>query len=243
MYFLGDTHGMRPVLSIIDKHKIENSNIIHVGDFGLGFVSIDQDLKNLYLIDEALMETNNHLYVVRGNHDNPIFWDRSKGLNLLKLHNLHLVDDYQVAKIEDKNILFVGGGISIDRLVRKSDKPYPTWWEDEVFKWSPEKMNRVANSIDKVDIVVTHSAPSFCYPVGTNAPIVNDWHDLELQHGYNLKSELEEERRQIDFLHDHIMARYQPTHWFYGHFHHSKLTKKGKVQYKLLNVNELYELV
>ena len=111
MYFIGDTHGMRPVFSIVDRFKIEKSNLIHVGDFGLGFVSIMQDVKNLEVIDEMLIDTQNKLFVVRGNHDNPIFWDKSKGLNLPKLHNIHLVDDYSVLDIENKKILCVGGGI------------------------------------------------------------------------------------------------------------------------------------
>ena len=161
MYFLGDTHGIRPAFMTIDKHKIENSNIIHVGDFGLGFLHIEQDINNLKATDEMLLETNNHLYVVRGNHDNPIFWDKSKGLNLPKLHNLHLVDDYEVITVEGKKILCVGGGISIDRQLRKNGKPYPSWWKDEEFKWSPDKFHKIAIYEKVIDIVVSHSAQVF----------------------------------------------------------------------------------
>lgn len=73
MIFIGDTHGIRPVFEVIDKNKIENSNLIHVGDFGLGFEEITKDVNNLKILDEMLIETNNYLYVIRGNHDNPIF--------------------------------------------------------------------------------------------------------------------------------------------------------------------------
>lgn len=242
MYFLGDTHGMRPVFSIIDRLKIENSHIIHVGDFGLGFVSIMRDIKNLEVVDEMLMDTNNHLYVVRGNHDNPIFWDKSKGLNLPKLHNLHLIDDYSVITVEGKKILCVGGGISIDRQIRKDDKPYPSWWKDEEFKYDPLKINKIANSEDRIDIVVTHTAPSFCYPRGVDAPIVNDWHGIELQHGNNLKNELIYERKQVDILHTTITSAYKPTHWFYGHFHTSKTEVIKGVKFQALNINEICEI-
>lgn len=242
MYFLGDTHSMRGVFNIIDRFKIENSNIIHVGDFGLGFVALTSDLKNLEVVDEMLIETNNHLYVVRGNHDNPIFWDKSKGLNLPKYHNLHLVDDYSVLEIEEKKILCVGGGISIDRQLRKDDRPYPSWWEDEEFRWSPAKFNRVVHNHDKIDIVVTHSAPSACYPRGVDAPIVNDWHNIELQHGNNLKGELQMERKKIDMLKDAILKAYKPTNWFYGHFHTSKTELIDSVKYQALNINEICEI-
>jgi hypothetical protein len=245
MYFLGDTHGIRPVFNIIDRNKITDSHIIHVGDFGLGFVPLTSDIKNLEATDEMLIDTQNHLYVIRGNHDNPVFWDKSKGLNLPKFHNLHLIDDYEVFEVEGKKILGVGGGISVDRMIRKDDKP-PTWWKDEVFTYDPLKINRIANSVDRIDIVVTHSAPTMTYPRGVDAPIVNDWHEVELCHGGNLKGELIKEREDIQTLMNSITAAYSPTHWIYGHFHASRTEKiniNGKrITMKLLNINELYEL-
>lgn len=242
MYFIGDTHGMRPVFSIVDRLKITNSNLIHVGDFGLGFVSIMQDVKNLEVVDEMLMDTQNKLYVVRGNHDNPIFWDKSKGLNLPKLHNIHLVDDYSVLYIENKKILCVGGGISIDRQLRKDDRPYPSWWQDEEFQWHPGKFNRVVNNHSTMDIIVTHSAPSACYPRGVDAPIVNDWHNVELEHGNKLKGELQMERKKIDMLKDAVLKAYKPTNWFYGHFHTSKTEIIDSVKFQALNINEICEI-
>ena len=242
MYFIGDTHGMRPVFSIVDRFKIEKSNLIHVGDFGLGFVSIMQDVKNLEVIDEMLIDTQNKLFVVRGNHDNPIFWDKSKGLNLPKLHNIHLVDDYSVLDIENKKILCVGGGISIDRQIRKDDRPYPSWWKDEEFQWHPGKFNRVVNNHNTMDIIVTHSAPSACYPRGVDAPIVNDWHNVELQHGNNLKGELQMERKKIDMLKDAVLKAYKPTNWFYGHFHTSKTEIIDLVKFQALKINEICEI-
>lgn len=242
MYFIGDTHGMRPVFSIVDRFKTEKSNLIHVGDFGLGFVSIMQDVKNLEVIDEMLIDTQNKLFVVRGNHDNPIFWDKSKGLNLPKLHNIHLVDDYSVLDIENKKILCVGGGISIDRQIRKDDRPYPSWWKDEEFQWHPGKFNRVVNNHNTMDIIVTHSAPSACYPRGVDAPIVNDWHNVELQHGNNLKGELQMERKKIDMLKDAVLKAYKPTNWFYGHFHTSKTEIIDLVKFQALKINEICEI-
>lgn len=242
MYFIGDTHGLRPVFTIIDRHKIEKSNLIHVGDFGLGFVSIMQDVKNLEVIDEMLIDTQNKLFVVRGNHDNPIFWDKSKGLNLPKLHNIHLVDDYSVLDIENKKILCVGGGISIDRQLRKDDRPYPSWWQDEEFQWHPGKFNRVVNNHNTMDIIVTHSAPSACYPRGVDAPIVNDWHNVELEHGNNLKGELQMERKKIDMLKDAVLKAYKPTNWFYGHFHTSKTEIIDLVKFQALKINEICEI-
>ena len=242
MYFIGDVHGIGPLVQIIIKRGLKDSNLIQVGDLGLGFQEITRDISNLKNLDEILLENNLQLFACRGNHDNPIFWDKSKGLNLPKLHNLHLIDDYSVITVEGKKILCVGGGISIDRQIRKDDKPYPSWWKDEEFKYDPLKINRIVNSENRIDIVVTHTAPSFCYPRGVDAPIVNSWHDIELQHGNNLKNELIYERKQVDILHTTITSAYKPTHWFYGHFHTSKTEVIKGVKFQALKINEICEI-
>jgi hypothetical protein len=243
MYFIGDTHGIRPIFSIIDKHKLENQNLIHVGDLGLGFQEITRDIQNLLVLDEMLLETNNHLYAIRGNHDNPIFWDRSKGLWLPKLHNVHLLDDYSVRKIENKTILFIGGAISIDRRPRMAEFP-PSWWKDEEFVLDLEKIDAIASKTPSIDIVVTHTAPDFCYPTDDNVSIVNHYHAIELAHGIDLKQQLRNERSDLTEIYNNLTHHYghYPSHWLYGHFHSTKKKVHDKTEFKLLNINELYEI-
>lgn len=244
MYFIGDTHGIRPIFNIIDRHKLENQNLIHVGDLGLGFMGIANDVKNLEILDEMLIETNNHLYAIRGNHDNPIFWDRSKGLNLPKFHNIHLVEDFSLLKIENKNVLFAGGAVSIDRRPRMDDVPWPSWWKDEVFKYDEEKLKFLLHDNRPVDIVVTHSAPDYCHPRGSDNYLVNQYAMIEKQHGADLHQELAEERAEISRFANDLLLNYgkKPTHWFYGHFHSHKRQKIGGMIYQLLDINELHEL-
>lgn len=241
MYFLGDVHGLRPIFDIIEKEKLQDCSIIQVGDLGLGFQEITRDIKNLVTLDEMLIENNIDLYACRGNHDNPIFWDKSKGLNLPKFHRLHLLEDYSVVTVEDKNILCVGGATSIDRAPRKVDVPFPSWWEDEVFKFDPKKLIFALGSVPKLDIVVTHTAPSIAYPHSDDNNLVNHYHALETRLGYNLKQELKEERQLLDKVFEQVVRFHKPTHWFYGHFHSSKKFEVSGVQFKLLNVNQLYK--
>lgn len=238
MIFIGDTHGIRPVFEVIDKNKIENSNLIHVGDFGLGFEEITKDVNNLKILDEMLIETNNYLYVIRGNHDNPIFWDKSKGLNLPKFHNLRLVDDYTAIPIEGKLILFVGGAISIDRTFRVDDRPYPSWWKDEEFKLNKDSRFTPNN----IDIVVTHTAPHFCMPISDDVPIVNNYHAIEKQHGNDLKSDLKIERHNLTQLYETIIKWSKPKLWFYGHFHTSYDREIDGIRFIGLSINELKEI-
>jgi len=245
MYFIGDTHTVGELPRILEKHKLTDSNLIHVGDFGLGELSIMQEVKNLQTIDEILLETNNQLYVIRGNHDNPIFWNKSLGLNLPKLHNLHLVDDYSVINVEDKNILCVGGAISLDRIPRSRDIPYPSWWRGEEFVYNPYRLDQAIAKGRVIDIVVTHTAPHFCYPLsGSKSQLVDHYDAIETSHGNNLKLELELERSAVTELHDDLTIHHKqtPTHWLYGHFHRSNVKKINNTNFVLLNINEVYKL-
>ena len=147
------------------------------------------------------------------------------------------------SEVEGKKILCVGGGISIDRQIRKNDKPYASWWDDEEFHYSPTRISKVVNNNKTIDIVVTHSAPTFCYPRGVDAPIVNDWHNIEAQHGNDLKGELIMERKKIDKFYNDIKKTYKPTHWFYGHFHNTKTEVINEITFKSLNINEIHELI
>ena len=235
MIFMGDTHGLKPIFELVDKNKIQDSNIIHVGDLGLGFQEITRDVNNLLVLDEMLIETNNKLYVIRGNHDNPMFWGIPAGLNLPKLFNVILVKDHILQEIEGKRIYFAGGAISIDRSIRKIDSP-PTWWKNE------EYMTPTTSIPKNIDIVVSHNAPDFAKPIGCNAPIVNDWSKIEKDQGNNLKVELILERSLITNLYHDIAVHSNPKYWFYGHFHGSFKTMYGSTEFIGLNINELKEI-
>lgn len=244
MIFVGDTHGIRPIFNIIEYNSIRGSNLIHVGDFGLGFQDIIRDVKNLLTLDEMLLETNNILYVIRGNHDCPIFWDKSKGLNLPKFKNLRLIEDYSVINIENKNILFIGGAISIDRQLRKEDFPYPSWWEDEVFNFNEKLLENNIKNKTNIDIVVTHTAPMFVFPKDFDAKIVKEFAKIENLHGRDLIKELKEEREILNNIYNIITSKfnYKPKHWVYGHFHQDEVEVYKDTEFTCLGINKIKEI-
>ncbi len=193
------------------------------------------------MMDAALMELNIHLYAIRGNHDFKIFWDKSMGLQLPKLHNIHLVEDYTIKEIEGKNIFFCGGAISIDRLPRQLDIPI-SWDKNERFVFDENKLNHVLASHTKnIDIVITHTPPHFCEPIGSNV-IVNYYHDLELKEGNNLKRELHMERHEVSSLYNIIRDSNKLSYGFYGHMHKHYFLEEHDVKYIGLGINELYKL-
>jgi len=236
MYFIGDVHGIRPIFEIIDKHKLENQNLIQVGDLGLGFQEITRDLKNLETLDEMLGGTGNTLYAIRGNHDNPIFFKKEFGLWLPKYQNIHFCDDYTCRLIEGKLVLFVGGATSIDRIIRRNEHP-PTWWPGEEFNLDSFKIAQIERDIQNLDIIVTHTAPHFAFPRGS-ASIVDHYCEIDPL----LRDDLDRERKHMTALAEVIIKKYKPKYWLYGHFHNTKKEIAMGVEFKLLNVNELYEI-
>lgn len=248
MIILGDTHGIKPVFELIDKYGITSENIIHVGDLGLGFLPIDKDLYNLSLLNEMLQVTDNTLYAIRGNHDNPIFWDKSLGLNLPTYSHIHLVEDYSVIKIEECNILFIGGAISIDRSSRIQDKPYPTWWKNEGFNLDKTKLGEIYLNHPVIDIVVTHNCPDFCHPQFQENNLVKKWITLENQtpihSSMNLKADILTERKRFTELYNILtqQAGYKIKKWFYGHYHYSYCEDINDTEFIMLGVNEIKEL-
>jgi calcineurin-like phosphoesterase family protein len=219
--FLGDHHGAwSQLLEIIADKKITDCYLISVGDSGIGFT----DKKKQERINEQLnKEFKNRGIVfmsIRGNHDDP---DYFKGSNKVSLSNFELLEDYTIINYEDKRIQLIGGAISIDRTARREGASY---WKHEGLDFDKEKC-------EKVDILVTHTAPSWCFPQQFNE-MVYSW----AREDAYLLDELTDERAVVD----EIFKICQPTHHFYGHFHSSWTETVNKCTHKLLNINELYEL-
>lgn len=232
---------MNKIFDIIDKNDLKDCNIIQVGDYGLGFQTIDRDIHNLLLTDEMLIENNINLYILRGNHDYRIFWDKKMGLKLPKFHNLHLVEDHTTKIIEGKNIYFAGGAISIDRSSRIFDNSYDYY---EEFNFTKEnEQNIIKNSIGlNIDIVVTHSSPDFCYPKEISN-LVKNYHLQEKQVlGTNLIQDLQNERKHITKMYNALSKYNKIEKWIYAHFHSSHTEIINNTEFKLLNINELYEI-
>lgn len=226
MILLGDIHGNFNIITTqIRKYNIKNENIIQVGDFGIGFDD-RIDLHNLNHLNNILSERNINLYVIRGNHDNPS-WFKGE----LNLTNITLLPDYSILKIEDKNILFIGGAISIDREKRETNKSY---WKDEVVVFDKDKLE----SIKGIDMVVTHTAPIFVYPMGIDAPII----DYFAEDDFTLKKDLLHERKTMDEIYNILNENNTINYWFYGHFHFSNKMFYNTTEFILLNCNEFFEL-
>lgn len=238
---LGDIHGNFNFLkNQITSKKITDCTLIQVGDFGIGFTYEENDNITLKNLDNFLGENNIKMYVIRGNHDNPMYFEGNHIYD-----NLKLLKDYTTDIIDGYKFLFIGGAISVDRTQRirenNSNIRYGgrkrCYWENEGVVYNTE----ILKDVQDVDIVITHTAPDWCFPnnkLGFGR-FVEDWAKYDTK----LIEDLSFERNQMTniFL-DLYKNNNNIKKHFYGHFHNSNLDNFDGVDHHLLDINEFYHL-
>lgn len=240
IYFLGDIHAEFNILKQqIISNDIKDCHIIQIGDFGIGFDSLENDKQTLGHLNKFFRLRNIDFYALRGNHDDPKFFNGDYNLS-----NLKLLKDYTQLNINDINFLFIGGAISIDRIprmkrneVNKSlDNPNRCYWKDEIFNFDEDKLN----SIEGVDVLVCHNAPDFAVPNNNFGfpDIVREFAEKDS----NLIKELLDERKIITKAFDILSEKNNIKHYIYGHFHRSYNMKIVDTNFRVLNCHELWEL-
>lgn len=229
--YSGDWHGdWQKVIAEIKRLDLSDCSIIQVGDFGAGFEHETKFKGAMRMLNSTLKSRNVDVFAIRGNHDNPIYFDNRKyGL-------VTLLKDYSILESSDTKILCVGGAISLDRkpnpevtnyrgrayLGRKEGKNY---WTNENFVLNIELIKK---AID-IDTVVTHSAPNFCYPIIKSG--IETW----IKYDNELEADVKKERDDLA-----IMQSLLPNvkTWYYGHYHETKREQINNTKYVLLDIIE-----
>ena len=231
--FLGDIHGGLDRIYHWQNLN-EGSNLIQVGDFGIGFSDMVTRCQRL---NTVLSAKDNHVYVVRGNHDMPRWFSGEDVFN--RFSHIHFVKDNTILDLDGTKILCIGGGISIDRVERVIDKGY---WKDEILKYDDNLPEILAN-VD-VDVVVTHIFDST--KIGLAKGDLVDYYaakDSFLRH--DLTKELGV-FRQVDNAVKAATKAHKVRHWFFGHYHQTFRILEEEdgngFNYIGLTIGELYEL-
>lgn len=261
--FIGDLHGNFDSIPYFIKQKdINGAALVFCGDIGMGFSKPEYYHNEFVKIDKVCKERNVHIYMFRGNHDDPSYFDG----NPLKLDddieyepdNIHLIEDYSViqANMEDGNkhyILCVGGAISIDRTYRRKKnevyvKEYMLWhdcseeeaekkatkiyWENEPPVFRPESIEGMVEF--KIDVVATHTAPSFVYPYTKDG--IKYWIENDLPLG----KDCDDERKCMDDIYNKLKECGHPVkEWIYGHFHTHEENDYEGVHFTLLDMDRM----
>jgi hypothetical protein len=147
--------------------------------------------------------------------------------------------------LEGKNILCIGGAVSVDRMMRKTKNQREgnfdiltgneNWWQDELFNWEDDKLVNLRN----INVVVTHTAPDYCVPDNSNGfgEFVNGF----FKNDTDLKLDLIDERRLMTLAFQTIKMHNDIEFHYYGHFHRNDLITIDGTKHRLLGVGELWE--
>jgi UDP-2,3-diacylglucosamine pyrophosphatase LpxH len=233
-YVLGDIHGYWSVILQHLNHVDETETCyIQVGDFGIGFDDLEKEVDKLLRLNARLVEYNSDLFIIRGNHDNPMWFNEGDFKDIKEqLTNIFFVPDYTVLNLDGENILFIGGAVSIDRVPRRMDGPGRSWWSDEVVKFDFEKVKDFRD----IDRVICHTAPDFCQPLKFNQLVYNFASQDD-----NLLEDLRNERANMTKMITEIMNNNKIKSFVYGHFHNTYRFYHNNCEFLGLNINQFMQ--
>jgi hypothetical protein len=195
IYIVGDIHGKWDQLFLkIKASEIRNFTLIGVGDLGVGFLNTERQARQFDYINSFFGGKGIDFIGIRGNHDDPAYFDGS-----VDFSNFKLLLDYTSLTLNDKEFLFVGGAVSIDRKIRKEGVSY----------WTNEKFILDYSKIKRCDVLITHSAPSWSGPFDRDG--ISGWCDRD----ETLWDECLQERKD----HDVLIKLCGASHHYCGHFH------------------------
>lgn len=246
----GDIHGYFNLLvnKICVQYQLKDTLVIVAGDCGFGFERKGVYENMVRRNSKRMNEANNRIVFIRGNHDNPAYFDGRTFAH----KRFIAVPDYSIVKANEHTILCVGGAISIDRNYRlaawKQNRrrlQYNDKGEEDVlapnYYWSNEapKLDDEALSLllaeNNIDTVITHTAPSFCELQSKSG--LESWAENDI----SLLDDIQQERSTMDEIYNALKE--QPlTHWCYGHFHQSHHSIINCCTFKMLDIMELYTI-
>ena len=236
LYVIGDTHGVNLQIApmLLGNDKDLKKCILHVGDFGVGFSTPNGDKDKLTKLNTRLAKYNIDLYAIRGNHDDPAYFNLDV-YNTDQYTNVHLVPDHTILDLivqgNPKKVYMNGGAVSVDRVNRTPSKSY--WWNEAVTPLTNEQLDEIPTGID---IVITHTRPRGIFPIDKNN--IGYW----LQKDMALDRDLEIEIDHITDICNAITAKNAVYKHFYGHFHMSNQEQVLGVDYRLLDIDEIIEV-
>lgn len=217
---VGDCHKYTNNINAIGKAE-ENTDLIFLGDHGLGFgrdindaiIDAHLHLDNMNYLAER---KNVNIYWLRGNHDCSYeqVWNHP-------LSNIFLIKEHAEGIFPNgKKALLVSGGISVDRYVRKENVDY---WKDE---------GTISFEVNgKYDYFIAHDAPEeFNHPTST----LGDNFGWYIERDLTLVDDCLKQRQLISKLAKDSGAK----KLFSGHFHNKKVEDIGIRKYTCVDCEE-----
>lgn len=246
----GDIHGEfnTLVFKLCVRYQMRDTLLIIAGDCGFGFEKPGYYTNMLKENSGRLSKANNWIVFVRGNHDNPAYFNGKT----FAYKRMIAVPDYTVIQACGKSILCIGGGISIDRKYRiaKWQQYYNTYkrfinidsdtpelarnyyWHDETPIYNQKKLDYIKDYY-AIDTVITHSAPSFCELKSKS------FLEQFAKNDHTLMEDVQNEREVMCSVYQKLIKDGHPLlNWYYGHFHQSYNKMYNGVNFTMLDIME-----
>ena len=236
LYVVGDIHGefKELVYVLTQRYQIKDAVVIIAGDCGLGFER-PSHYQTLYegKLEKRLEQNNILILCVRGNHDDPEYYN---GELRLDWEHLKCLPDYSSVWWGSREILVVGGAVSVDQDWRIQENAIQerlgstkrVWWPSEI----PLELGDLG--IQKlpghVFMVVSHDSPISMMPV-----LARD--SVNVKTGDLFESVLESR----EYL-EKILWRCKPDRWYYGHHHTSWAGTNGGTLWRGLGIMEIVQV-
>lgn len=260
----GDIHGKfdELVYRMTKLCRMEHTVVIVAGDCGFGFHRRGYYDEVYRRVLPKLERADCHVVFVRGNHDNPAYFDGEE----INTKRWVAISDYSTVTVAGHRVLCVGGATSVDRKNRESFIPlerrvqrlYETaemrrsnehmeyicrfepadYWPLEQPYIDDSALARLHREGKTVDTVVTHVAPSMCEDV-----VPPSWLEYLIENDPTLPDDMRHDREVMDALLGLLRKHCHPVrHWFYGHYHHSWQADIDGIRYTMLKEMEMKEL-
>ena len=191
-YLCGDIHGdFRRLTKVLADNDVHDAAVIVLGDIGMFNKRSYRELSELF-------DTTNDYYLIRGNHDNPEYWDR-----FCSTQNVTFVKDFSAIEFNGLRFIVLGGAISIDRIYRVCGS---SWWIDEPLPYA---------GIQHTDFSSYNGVLAHAGLKPLNLPSNEAFQSL-IKSTPNMERDLDKEKDVINKI---IEENNNLKYWFHGHFH------------------------
>ncbi len=187
VYVCGDYHEQDRKLLDMLADLVAGSAIVFLGDYPVKSKSQFEDLNSL------LIKYRVHAYLLRGNHDNPVYLHAERNDVNLKNSNLTILAEVDSLQWRDLNILCISGAVSVDRAGMRAALG-TCWPGDEAVPVDVvEQTKKLVAKHGRFDIMLSHSSTAEGVPESCeNSKLVDSYllDDPELKDDLNLENKL-----------------------------------------------------
>lgn len=189
---------------------VKHANVILLGDVGLGFPEDPTGERLLHKMSRLAGMFKATLYLIRGNHDNPLVW-RSEiatiGMSEQRHPNVYFLSDGTL-RVNGERYLVIGGGTSVDKSFREENRD---WWPGEGIGQDTGHLNYSAYHKDDSKVcILSH--------VGPRPPLVGA---VLPSMFYDRQQAADEEQALLRCIGDMVL----PDRWYFGHYHENYVFK------------------